>query len=123
MLSWTIVGRQELYPRVSLVGTIRGEVSTSHLNALPSQGRTALEWRIPNTRWSTGVSRMVRVNDDMEWEVRTMLQLRSHLNWYVPQDIDRWPLGQRPGKRGPIYPSVEDRSANATGPLVPTHTP
>ena len=119
---WTALARQELIPSWAVIADIQGQVSRrAEQQRFAVRQGVALEHRLNKlglSAWAVrgGVTKELR--DDLGPDIienRLTVSLRADLGWYVPQDVDRWPLGHRPGAPGPVLPVLEP-----TGPGRPT---
>jgi hypothetical protein len=92
-VDWRAAVRLSTLPGVALVGDIQGD------EQLPSRLQTGVEWRIPaEVVLTTRLMGSYRVEDGEE---RLMLQLTRPMRWNIPNDMQRWPLGQELDGRGP----------------------
>lgn len=119
---WAAMARQGLLPdwaaiadlqgRSNEVGVVRSAVALEHQLA---------RYGLPGWALRAAASRELR--DDLEptlYEERVMVSVRTNLGWYVPQDIDRWPLGHRPGAPGPVLPQLRPGGPTEPVPLAST---
>ncbi|MBO87043.1 MAG: hypothetical protein CL927_16975 [Deltaproteobacteria bacterium] len=108
---WTALARQGLLPRWDVVA----ELQSSPRTPLPQRNAIAIEHRLESVglpAWAVRLAAVQQVREDLgpgTREERVMWTLRNNLAWYLPQDVERWPLGQRPLAPGPTLP-----------PMVPT---
>ncbi|MDG1480018.1 MAG: hypothetical protein P8R54_10515 [Myxococcota bacterium] len=106
-VDWRAAIRLRALPGISLLGDAQGD------EQLVARLQTGVEWRLPVAPLVT--SRIIgsyRVDDG---EQRVMLQVNRPLQWHIPSDIQRWPLGQELDARGP---SPIRRLEISPGPLV-----
>jgi|GEM_PF-6961762 len=115
---WVAVARQGLMPDWSVVADIQGSPEALR----PTRNGVALEHRLTRyglPEWAIRASAGQQLRDDLGPDIReerVMLVLRTNLGWYLPQDIDRWPLGHRPGAPG--MPTITPDGPSAPRPLV-----
>lgn len=117
--SWQVAGRLPLPYRFALNVEATGAEETG----LPLRQRIALSHPLPErpswvlrlggTHLPPGAER-----ETDEWRVD--LSLRANLDWNIPVDLDRWPLGQQPGSTGSGLPRIPDASPNRVAPVVRT---
>ena len=85
-VDWVASARTTLLPQISTMGSIGGDQTA------PLRTAASLEWRptteIPMQLALVGSQRL------LDGEERVMLQYTQQLRWRIPNDIDRWPLGQ-----------------------------
>lgn len=112
-LTWGLAARQAIWNGVSA----RAELLSEDGLGLPNRGRAGLSYRLKEQRaWTVrldGARRFPSQAEDArppEWRVE--LSLRANLDWVLPVDIDRWPLGQEVGAPGPKLPAVRRGGPN-----------
>ena len=106
-IDWRAAVRLRALPRVSLLGDIQGD------EQLVARLQTGVEWRLPVAPLVT--SRIIGSHRVADGEQRVMLQLNRPLQWHIPSDIQRWPLGEVLYADGP---SPIRRIEVGPGPLV-----
>lgn len=118
---YELVARQRIVGRLSL----RAELESDDDLLLPDAGRAGLAWQIPeHPGWRIGLDgvrrfpRPYRAGDEGEW--RAELRLWSTLDWRVPVDIDRWPLGHEIGEPGPTMLALRPSGPNLASPVALT---
>lgn len=116
-LWWDLAARQRLLSGVAL----RAQLSSHDPLLLPDMARVGLLLPLPaNERWRIsldGTRRLPnpeRASDEGEW--RAELRLSANLDWSLPVDVDRWPLGQQPGAPGPLPLALRPRGPNTPSP-------
>lgn len=90
---WRAAVRVRTLPRVSLLGDIQGN------QEIAERLQTGVEWRLPVS--PSPISRVVGSYRVSDGEQRVMLQLTFPMQWHIPHDIQRWPLGQTLDAEGP----------------------
>jgi len=103
--------RQQVIPRWSVIGEVRWD------QWLLTAQRGGLEFR-PRPRWLVRAIYTQRP-DPVTPEQKVMVTLSRRLRWRLPQDIDRWPLGQEVGAPGPWLPAIPDHQPSPLVRLVP----
>ena len=123
-LSWGLAARQALWNGVSA----RAEITSDDGVGLPDRSRTGLNYRLKEHRaWNVRLDLVRRfpshTDEAFEGEWRVELGLRANLDWVLPVDIDRWPLGQQVGAPGPTLPTVRRAGPNELTELLiqPAH--
>lgn len=117
---WTALARQGLLPTWDLVAELQGSPENHHLQ----RNAVALEHRLVAAglpTWALRLSAVQQVRDDLgpnTNEDRLMLTVRNNLAWHLPQDVERWPLGQRPLAPGPTLPSTPPSGPENPRPLA-----
>ena len=122
---WTALARQEIIPAWAVIADFQGQMANKavHQRVAVRQG-VALEHRLTGfgrSAWAvrTGMARQLR--DDLGPDIledRFTVSLRADLGWYVPQDVDRWPLGHRPGAPGPVLPVLPPTGPGQPEPFI-----
>ena len=106
-LDWRAAVRVNTLPGIALLGELSGD------ETLPQRLQSGVEWRIPTDHnLNTRLIGSHRVEDG---ERRVMLMLSRPMRWHIPNDLQRWTLGQEIGTPGPA-PIL--RKATKPGPLV-----
>ena len=90
---WRAAVRLRTLPRVSLLGDIQGN------EEIAERLQTGVEWRLPVAQ--APITRLVGSRRVADGEQRLMLQLTLPMQWNIPHDIQRWPLGQTLDAPGP----------------------
>lgn len=118
-LRWGLAARESLLGGLSL----RAQLTSDDGVGLPDSGRLGLGYALnrPET-WTVRLEGGCRLpahtgDDPGEWRVE--IGVRANLDWRLPVDIDRWPLGQQVGAPGPTLPSVRAGGPNRAAPLNP----
>jgi hypothetical protein len=117
---WVALARQGLLPNWDVIADLQGNPET----ALPQRNAVALEHRLGSLglpAWALRASASQQLRQDLGPEIREerlMVSLRTNLAWYLPQDVDRWPLGQRPLAPGPVLPRVSPTGPDNPRPLA-----
>ena len=117
-LRWGLALRESVWNGMSL----RAQVTSEDGIGLPDVGRVGLGYALnrPET-WSVrldGVGRLPDHTGNAPGEWRIEVGLRANLDWHIPVDIDRWPLGHQVGAPGPSLPSVQNRGPNRVTEVV-----
>ena len=117
---WTALARQGLLPTWDIIAELQGSPENQRLQ----RNAVALEHRLVAvglSSWALRLSAVQQVRDDLgpdRTEDRLMLTVRNNLGWHLPQDVERWPLGQRPLAPGPTLPSAPPSGAQNPRPLA-----
>ena len=108
---WAALARQEIIPSWAVVADLQGQLFHDTQQQITVRQGVALEHRLTDlslSSWALRAAMTREVRDDLEpgiVEERFSVSLRADLGWYVPQDVDRWPLGHVPGGEiAPILP-------------------
>lgn len=119
---WVGVLRKSIHPEVALVADVRGRPDM----VTPERQMAAVDVslsRVGLPAWALRASASRELREDLEpglIEDRLMVSVRANLGWYLPQDVERWPLGQRPLAPGPVFPELPAAGPTAPMPLVST---
>ncbi len=119
-IRWVAMARQNLMPTWSVVAELQGAPDVP----LPTRNVVALEHSLVGIglpAWAVRASAMQELRDDLGPDIReerVMVTARTNLAWYLPQDVSRWPLGQRPLAPGPILPELPPTGPGAPQPLA-----
>lgn len=119
-LRWVAVARQGLMPSWAVIADLqgtRGEVR-------PTRSGVAVEHNLSHMglpAWAMRVNaaqeQRPELGDNIR-EQRVMFTVRTNFGWYLPQDVDRWPLGHQPGAPGPVLPDLAPSGPGAPRPLA-----
>ncbi len=117
---WVALARQGLLPNWDVIADLQGNPET----ALPERNAVALEHRLGSfglPAWALRASALQQSRVDLGPQIREerlMVTLRTNLSWYLPQDVGRWPLGQRPLAPGPVMPRISPAGPENPRPLA-----
>ena len=103
-VDWLAMSQLNLTPSLSLLADAQGQLDT------PRRLQAGVGWTHQSPdRTSVRLTGSQRLEDGEE---RVMVSITCPLRWYIPADIQRWPLGVVPGRPGPQPLLVRDRSPN-----------
>jgi len=120
---WTAVVRQGLMPDWALIADLQGTPNAVR----PTRNGIALEHQLARMglpAWAVRLSAGQELRSDLESELqesRLMLTVRTNLGWYLPQDVNRWPLGQRPGTSSPMATDILPGEPSTALPLAQSY--
>jgi hypothetical protein len=103
--TWELSSRQRIVRGLSAAAAVSSRANS----ALPKDWGTGLSWSLPGTRWWTLALRYRR-DVALEPVTEPEWNLRLTLRWLPPARPPvmpgAWPIGQRIGAPGPVYPSA-----------------
>lgn len=100
---------------------VRASLISEDTLGLPDRAQLGVSYALNTPEsWTArldGVRRFPTHEPGSEGEWRVEIGLRANLDWVLPVDIDRWPLGQEVGAPGPTLPSVRRAGPNESVPV------
>lgn len=116
---WNLAARQRIGYGLSL----RADLQSEDRNPLPNRARAGVAWQLPGLPgWRVGLEGVRYLpdaevsGDEGEWVGQ--LRLWSNLDWRLPVDIDRWPLGHEIDAPGPMMLAVREGGPNQVSPIT-----